>query len=100
MSAATRTINYGRVLEVMSLVSAAGFRKVSLVAEAPKGHRGRRPAGAPGPAIGRVGAGLTVAMVGSQRSIGLWRRKNLGAAERMTAGLAFSAALHSVARWF
>ena len=32
-----KAINYGRVLEVMSLVSAAGFRKVSLVAEAPKG---------------------------------------------------------------
>jgi biopolymer transport protein TolR len=31
-----KDINYGRVLEVMSLVSAAGFRKVSLVAEAPK----------------------------------------------------------------
>ena len=32
-----KTINYGRVVEVMSLVSAAGFRKVSLIAEAPKG---------------------------------------------------------------
>ena len=32
-----RAINYGRVLEVMSLVSSAGFRKVSLVAEIPKG---------------------------------------------------------------
>src|SRR6266566_5353124 len=32
-----KEINYGRVLEVMSLVSTAGFRKVSLVAEAPKG---------------------------------------------------------------
>jgi len=31
-----RALNYGRVLEVMSLVSAAGFRKVSLVAEAPR----------------------------------------------------------------
>ena len=31
-----KEINYGRVLEVMSLVSSAGFRKVSLVAEAPK----------------------------------------------------------------
>src|ERR1700757_987149 len=27
-----KTINYGRVLEVMSLVSSAGFRKVSLIA--------------------------------------------------------------------
>ena len=32
-----KAINYGRVLEVMSLVNAAGFRKVSLIAEAPKG---------------------------------------------------------------
>ena len=31
-----KEINYGRVLEVMSLISAAGFHKVSLVAEAPK----------------------------------------------------------------
>jgi len=32
-----KAINYGRVLEVMSLVSSVGFRKVSLVAEIPKG---------------------------------------------------------------
>ena len=31
-----KDINYGRVLEVMSLVTSAGFHKVSLVAEAPK----------------------------------------------------------------
>ena len=30
-----RAINYGRVLEVMSMISAAGFTKVSLVAESP-----------------------------------------------------------------
>jgi biopolymer transport protein TolR len=41
-----KEINYGRVLEVMSLVSAAGFRKVSLVAEAPKGQAAARPAAA------------------------------------------------------
>ena len=41
-----KEINYGRVLEVMSLVSAAGFRKVSLVAEAPKGRPPIRPAAA------------------------------------------------------
>ena len=35
-----KDINYGRVLEIMSLVSAAGFRKVSLVAEAPRGTAG------------------------------------------------------------
>ena len=33
-----KDINYGRVLEVMSLVSSAGFRKVSLVAEPPPGR--------------------------------------------------------------
>jgi biopolymer transport protein TolR len=32
-----KEINYGRVLEVMSLVSSAGFRKVALVAETPRG---------------------------------------------------------------
>src|SRR5580704_11498390 len=32
-----KDINYGRVLEVMSLISNAGFHKVSLVAEPPKG---------------------------------------------------------------
>jgi biopolymer transport protein TolR len=32
-----KAINYGRVLEVMSLVSSAGFRKVSLIAVPPKG---------------------------------------------------------------
>jgi biopolymer transport protein TolR len=34
---ADKSIDYGRVLEVMSLISAAGYRKVSLIAEAPKG---------------------------------------------------------------
>ena len=29
------TINYGRILEVMGLVSSAGFNKVSLIAELP-----------------------------------------------------------------
>ncbi len=33
-----KDINYGKVLEVMSLISNAGFRKVSLVAEAPHGQ--------------------------------------------------------------
>jgi biopolymer transport protein TolR len=36
-----RAINYGRVLEVMSLVSAAGFNKVSLIAESPTGSPGK-----------------------------------------------------------
>jgi biopolymer transport protein TolR len=38
-----KDINYGRVLEVMSLISNAGFRKVSLVAEAPKGQTPTKP---------------------------------------------------------
>ena len=41
-----KEINYGRVLEVMSLVSAAGFKKVSLVAESPKTRPAARPAAA------------------------------------------------------
>jgi biopolymer transport protein TolR len=32
-----KAINYGRVLEIMSMISAAGFSKVSLVAEPPQG---------------------------------------------------------------
>jgi biopolymer transport protein TolR len=36
-----RAINYGRVVEVMSLVGSAGFHKVSLIAEAPKGTAGK-----------------------------------------------------------
>jgi biopolymer transport protein TolR len=40
-----KDINYGKVLEVMSLISNAGFHKVSLVAEAPKG--GQTPPSAP-----------------------------------------------------
>ena len=34
-----KAINYGKVLEVMGLVSAAGFTKVSLVAELPRDNR-------------------------------------------------------------
>src|SRR5271163_1668713 len=34
---ADKSIDYGRVLEVMSLISAAGFRKVSLIAQSPRG---------------------------------------------------------------
>ena len=42
-----RAINYGRVVEVMSLVSTAGFRKVSLIAEVSERARPARlrPAG-------------------------------------------------------
>ena len=41
-----KTINYGRVLEVMSLVSTAGFRKVSLIASPPKSTTVKAAAGA------------------------------------------------------
>ena len=34
-----RTISYGRVLEVMSMISSAGFTKVSLIAETPGGKK-------------------------------------------------------------
>jgi biopolymer transport protein TolR len=40
-----KSIDYGRVLEVMSLVSAAGFHKVSLIAESPKGVPAKAAAG-------------------------------------------------------
>ena len=33
-----RSVNYGRVLEIMGLISGAGFTKVSLIAEQPKGN--------------------------------------------------------------
>jgi biopolymer transport protein TolR len=35
-----RAIDYGRVLEIMGIVSAAGFTKVSLIAELPKNDKG------------------------------------------------------------
>jgi biopolymer transport protein TolR len=41
-----KAINYGRVLEVMSLVSSAGFRKVSLIAAPPKATSTRAASGA------------------------------------------------------
>jgi biopolymer transport protein TolR len=33
-----RSIDYGRVMEVMGTVNVAGFSRVALVAELPKGH--------------------------------------------------------------
>ncbi len=44
---ADKSIDYGRVLEVMSLISAAGFRKVSLIAESPRGAPATASAAAP-----------------------------------------------------
>ena len=47
---ADKSIDYGRVLEVMSLISAAGYRKVSLIAESPKGVPAKAAANTvPGP---------------------------------------------------
>jgi biopolymer transport protein TolR len=43
---ADKSIDYGRVLEVMSLISAAGYRKVSLIAQSPKGLPAKAAAGA------------------------------------------------------
>jgi biopolymer transport protein TolR len=50
-----KDINYGKVLEVMSLISNAGFHKVSLVAEAPKGGQAPppTPSATPAPPGGR-----------------------------------------------
>jgi biopolymer transport protein TolR len=42
-----KDINYGKVLEVMSLISNAGFHKISLVAEAPKGAQPTTPPARP-----------------------------------------------------
>jgi biopolymer transport protein TolR len=39
-----KELNYGRILEIMSVVSAAGFRKVSLVAQMPKTVPAAHPA--------------------------------------------------------
>jgi len=39
-----RTIAYGRVMEVMGLVAAAGFTKVALIAEIPRGGADKRRA--------------------------------------------------------
>jgi biopolymer transport protein TolR len=42
-----KAINYGRVLEVMSLVNAAGFRKVSLIASPPQSATAKAASGVP-----------------------------------------------------
>jgi biopolymer transport protein TolR len=51
---ADKSIEYGHVLEVMSLVSAAGFRKVSLIAQPPRVAAGPANAGTT-PATGASG---------------------------------------------
>src|SRR5215470_1782311 len=45
-----KDINYGKVLEVMSLISNAGFHKVSLVAEAPRAGQAQATTASPAPA--------------------------------------------------
>jgi biopolymer transport protein TolR len=47
---ADKSIDYGRVLEVMSLISAAGFRKVSLIAQSPTGGPSETTGGTTGTA--------------------------------------------------
>jgi biopolymer transport protein TolR len=42
-----RAISYGRVMEVMGTVSAAGFQRVALLAEQPQGTPARSPAARP-----------------------------------------------------
>ena len=37
-----KTINYGRVMEVMGMIGSAGFTKVSLIAEMPRGNDRRQ----------------------------------------------------------
>jgi biopolymer transport protein TolR len=37
-----KAVDYGRILEVMGLVSEAGFTKVSLIAELPKGDKSKK----------------------------------------------------------
>ena len=54
-----RAISYGKVMEVMGTIAAAGFTRVALLAEQPSGAA--RPAGTPAPAApprpaGRPGA--------------------------------------------
>jgi biopolymer transport protein TolR len=50
-----KSINYGRVAEVMGLVATAGFRKVSLIAETPRGTAPRAASGtAPAERTGRT----------------------------------------------
>ena len=90
MCAATRTINYGRVLEVMSLVSNAGFHKVSLVAEAPKGGRRRRQRRSSAEAGGRRLTAMSVMVL--ERGV---PRDIAGRASRCRrAASSLSAALH------
>lgn len=39
-----KAVDYGRVMEVMGTLSAAGFSKVALIAELPQGAAGKQPA--------------------------------------------------------
>ncbi len=48
-----RSINYGRVMEIMGTISAAGFTRVALLAEQPAGRPPAASAPAPSPAPAR-----------------------------------------------
>jgi biopolymer transport protein TolR len=50
-----RAISYGRVMEVMGTVSAAGFQRVALLAEQPQGGPAGRPAARPAGAPAQQG---------------------------------------------
>ena len=39
-----RAVDYGRVMEVMGILTTAGFNKVALIAELPQGAAGKQPA--------------------------------------------------------
>ena len=100
-----RAINYGRVVEVMSLVSTAGFRKVSLIAESPKGASGKTASGGTTPRpIGKGGQALSTAAPVPPMSLALAEPALAGAAEVPdelpagigSRGMALSAVLHLV----
>jgi biopolymer transport protein TolR len=61
-----KDINYGKVLEVMSLISNAGFHKVSLVAEAPKGGQPGVQTSAPTPSQGSPAQGSAPPRAGAR----------------------------------
>ena len=48
-----RSIGYGRVMQVMSTINRAGFKKVALITQAPRGDTRRRARRAKKPAAGK-----------------------------------------------
>ena len=47
-----KSINYGRIMEVMGTVNSAGFTKVALIAESNDGAAPKKPAAGQKPAAG------------------------------------------------